>query len=294
MLQSACLQPSMILNLNEKMPTTMMGLTIIFFLLTSVACQESPAAFSTNTKLIITGSSTIAPLVSEIGKRFEAQHPGIRIDVQTGGSSRGVTDTRQGLADIGMASRALKSSERDLHAFVIAHDGIGLIVHQSNPVTSLDKEAIVKIYTGQWTNWKNAGGINAPIVVVNKADGRATLELFLQYFKLTSEEITAHVVIGDNEQGIKTVAGNPNAIAYVSIGTAEYDAAHNVPIKLLSLGTISASLQTVQTGQFPLSRPLTLVTKKLPTHSIKMFIDFAKSPDIHELVTQHYFVPLKS
>ena len=269
-------------------------LAVFFSLMTAAACQESPVALSTNTKLVITGSSTIAPLVSEIGKRFEAQHPDIRIDVQTGGSSRGVADTRQGLAHIGMASRALKPSERDLHGTVIAHDGIGLIVHQSNPLTSLDDQAIVKIYTGEWSNWKDVGGNDAPITVVNKAEGRATLELFLHYFKLTSTQIRGHVVIGDNEQGIKTVAGNPHAIAYVSIGTAEYDASHDVPIKLLSLGTIPASLGEVQTGHFPLSRPLTLITKLVPTGTVKMFIDFARSPDIHELVTQHYFVPLKS
>ena len=200
---------------------------------------------------MITGSSTIAPLVSEIGKRFEAQHPRLRIDVQTGGSSRGIADIRQGLADIGMASRELNHSERDLHGTVIAHDGIGLIVHQSNPLASLDEQSIVQIYTGKITNWKKVGGIDAPITVVTKSEGRATLELFLQHFQLTSSEIKAHVVIGDNEQGIKTVAGNPYAIAYVSIGTAEYDATHDVPIKLLALGTVQASLAEVQGWTFP-------------------------------------------
>ncbi|MGB0909299.1 MAG: phosphate ABC transporter substrate-binding protein [Nitrospirales bacterium] len=268
-------------------------LALLVCLMMVTACQESTATTSSPTKLIITGSSTIAPLVSEIGKRFEARHPGIRIDVQTGGSSRGLADTRQGLAHIGMASRALKPSEQDLHGTVIAHDGIGLIVHESNPLASLDSQAIVKIYTGQWTNWKDVGGIDAPITVVNKAQGRATLALFLQYFNLTSTQIKAHVVIGDNEQGIKTVTGNPNAIAYVSIGTAAYDASHDVPIKLLSLGGIAASLEEVQAGRFPLSRPLTLVTKNPPMGIMKTFIDFAQSSDIYDLVAQHYFVSLQ-
>ena len=269
----------------------MLILSCLFLPLTG--CQESPAALSTNTTLVITGSSTIAPLVAEIGKRFEAQHPGIRVNVQTGGSSRGIVDTRHGLADIGMASRALTLREQDLHGTVMAHDGIGLIVHQSNPITSLDYETIIKVYTGEITNWKDLGASDAPITVITKAEGRATLELFLHYFKLTSTAIKAHVVIGDNEQGIKTVAGNPNAIAYVSIGTAEYDASHHVPIKLLSLGTIPASLKEVQAGHFPLSRPLTLVTKSTPTGIVKTFIDFSTSPNIYDLVTQHYFVPLK-
>ncbi len=267
------------------------ALTLCIFTVT--ACQDSPTALSTSSKLVITGSSTIAPLMSEIGKRFEAQYPNIRIDVQTGGSSRGVTDTRQGVAHIGMASRALKPHESDLHGTVIAHDGIGLIVHQSNPLSSLDDQAIINIYSGIITNWKEVGGVDAPITVVNKAEGRATLELFSHYFKLTSPQIKAHVVIGDNEQGIKIVAGNPHAIAYVSIGTAEYHTSHDVPIKLLPLGSITASLDEVVAGRFPLSRPLTLVTKTIPSGTMKQFIDFARSPDTHDLVSQHYFVPLK-
>lgn len=67
-------------------------------------------------RVILTGSSTIAPLMAEIGKRFEERNPDIRVDVQTGGSSRGIADARSGLADIGMVSRALKSEEQDLAA----------------------------------------------------------------------------------------------------------------------------------------------------------------------------------
>ena len=67
---------------------------------------------------------------------------------------------------------------------------------------------------------------DASITVVNKAEGRSTLEVFLHYFKLKNVDVKAQVVIGDNEQGVKTVAGNRNAIGYVSIGTAEYDATH--------------------------------------------------------------------
>ena len=62
-----------------------------------------------------------------MGKRFEELHPGVRVDVQTGGSSRGVNDTRQGLNDIGMVSRPLKGDESDLHGFAIARDGVSII-----------------------------------------------------------------------------------------------------------------------------------------------------------------------
>lgn len=262
---------------------------VVALLATVTACGTSEAP----QKLTLTGSSTVAPLVSEIAKRYEAAHPGVRIDVQTGGSSRGIADARSGLADIGMASRALKKEEGDLTGTAIARDGIGLVLHGANPVAALTDEQVVAIYTGAVTNWKGVGGKDAPITVINKADGRSTLELFLSYFKLKPEQVKASVVIGDNEQGIKTLAGNPDGIAYVSIGSAEYAATHGTPIKLLPMKGVSASIATVKDGTFPLSRPLTLVTRSAPAGLTKEFIDYARSPAVHDLVSQLYFVPLE-
>jgi phosphate transport system substrate-binding protein len=243
-------------------------------------------------KLVLTGSSTVAPLVAEIGKRFESEHPGVRVDVQTGGSSRGIADARNGVANIGMASRSLKPEENDLQGFAIARDGIGIIVHKENSVSSLSNQQIIDIYTGKINNWQQVKGKNAPITVVNKAEGRSTLELFLAYFKLKNSDVKASVVIGDNQQGIKTVAGNPNAIGYVSIGTAEFSINNGIPIELLPLNGIAATTENVKNGKFPLSRSLTLITKTQPQGLDKAFIEFAQSPQVHDIVKSQDFVPI--
>ncbi len=256
------------------------------------AAAQTTATDQPSGKLVVTGASTLAPLISEIGKRFESLYPKVRVDVQTGGSSRGIADARQGLTDIGMVSRAMKDEEKDLQAFPVARDGVGVILHKENPVLALTDEHVVAIYTGKITNWKDVGGKDAPIAVVNKAEGRSTLEVFLHYFKLKNTDVRAHVVIGDNEQGVKTVAGNRNAIGYVSIGTAEYDEAQGVPIKLLSVGGVAASTETVRNGSFPISRPLHIVTRTPPVGLTKAFIDYAKSKAVHDIIAQQYFVPL--
>jgi len=245
-----------------------------------------------STRLTVTGSSTVAPLVTEIAKRFEARHPGVRIDVQTGGSSRGLADAESGVADIGMVSRALKPDEPVL-AHTIARDGVCLIVHRSNPVVALSDQQVVAIYTGQVAGWKEVGGPDLPIVVVNKAEGRSTLEVFCGHFKLKNADIKAAVVIGDNEQGVKTVAGNPAAIGYVSIGTAESDAAVGVAIRLLPMGGIAPSVGNVRSGTFPLSRPLNLVTKGVPTGLAARFIAFATSDEVFDLVRDLNLVPIR-
>lgn len=278
-------------RLKHYLACAAISMAVLTSLPSSVGAQSASADPLTG-KLVITGASTLAPLIAEIGKRFERLHPSVRIDVQTGGSSRGVADIRQGLANIGMVSRAMKEEERDLSAFPIARDGVCPILHRENPVQFLTDEQIVAIYTGTITNWKAVGGSDTPITVVTKADGRSTLEVFLHYFKLKSVDIKAQVVIGDNEQGVKTVAGNRQAIGYVSIGTAEYDATHGVPIKLLPIGGVAASTESVQKGSFPLSRTLHLVSKTAPSGLVKAFIEYAQSNAVHDLIKQQYFVPL--
>lgn len=243
-------------------------------------------------KLVLTGSSTIAPLAMELGKRFESLHSNVRVDVQTGGSSRGVSDARAGLADIGMASRALKEDEKDLLSHTIALDGISIIVNKANPVQSLTKQQIIDIYTGKIFNWKEVIGNDVPITVVHKAEGHSTLELFLNYFGLKNTQVKPQVVIGDNEQGIKTVVGNPGAIGYVSVGTAEYEANQRATIKLLPLEGIEASVENVSNRTFPLSRPLNLVTRGEPTGVAKTFIEFASSLQVNDLINAQYFVPV--
>lgn len=260
--------------------------------LLSFGCHKG--AGDQNTRLTLTGSSTIAPLAQELAQRYEQMHPGVKIDVQAGGSSRGVTDTRQGLVQIGMVSRGPKPEESDLKWHTIARDGIALIVHQDNPVKVLSSEQIIAIYTGKQRMWNAYGGNDQPVTVVNKAEGRSTLELFLQYFKLKASEVKADIIIGDNQQGIKTVSGNPNAIAYVSIGTAEYEVAHGARIKLLPLNGIIPTTKTVQNGSFPLARPLNFVTKETPTGLAREFIDFAQSPQAYQLVEKQYFVTLSA
>lgn len=243
-------------------------------------------------KIVLTGSSTVAPLATEIGKQFEQNNPGVRVDVQSGGSSRGIADARSGVADFGMISRSLDPDEADLKAFLIALDGIAMIVHESNPISELSKDQIEQIYQGDVDNWQAVGGEAQPITVVNKAEGRSTLELFLKYLDLEAADIKADVVIGDNEQGIKTVAGNESAVGYVSIGSAENSIEQGVPIKLVKIDGIEASTATVKEGKFPISRELNLVTLNEPTAEVGAFMDFAQSPEAYEIIERQYFVPI--
>lgn len=262
---------------------TIMALVVLLVPATGIRADDH--------RLVLTGSSTVAPLALQIGKRFEQQNPGVRVDVQAGGSSRGIADARSGLADIGMVSRVLEPEEHDLTAHTIAMDGVGIILHRSNPVRALSDAQIKAIYTGQIVNWQVLGGKDAPTIVVNKAEGRATLALFLHHFALKNSAVQADVIIGDNQHGIKTVAGNPNAIGYVSIGTAEFEVAQGTPIRLLPMEGVTATVDKVRAGHYPLSRPLNLITTGTPSALVRRFIDFARSEKVNDIIEGQFFVP---
>jgi phosphate transport system substrate-binding protein len=252
---------------------------------TSVTAEEKE-------KLLITGSSTVAPLVAEMAQRYESQNSGIKIDVQTGGSSRGVSDALRGIVSMGMVSRDLKPKEKSLHVTTLARDGIAIIVHANNPIKSLKFDDIKNIYTGKIKDWKNVGGEDRSIVVINKAAGRSTLELFLHYLTLELKQVKADIIIGDNQQGIKTVSGNPNAIGYVSIGAALQSIKEGIKIKTLPMNGVEATLKSVETGHFPLARPLNVVTKEKPTGRVLDFINFMLKPEQEDLIRSLNFVSI--
>ena len=267
----------------------------IVLCLLSASCAQQPKAGLQQQKLIITGASTIAPLVSELGKRFEKQHPGTRIDVHTGGSARGLTDARQGLAHIGMVSEALtEEDQKGMQVFLIGRDGISIIVNADNPLDKIVRKQVVALYTGKIKNWKDLGGKDSPITLVHKAEGRSTLTLFLDYFGIDNKAVKADVVIGDDQQGIKTVAGNPNSIGYVSVGSTEQSIKQGVKVKLLILDGVKATTANVENGSFPWKRPLNLVTNGQPAGLTKQFIDFAQAKENYDLVRKENFVPAKS
>lgn len=270
------------------------SLALLGLLVLSSACSRSCPLESKDGlagRLTITGSSTVAPLASEIAKRFESLHPGVRVDVQTGGSSRGVADARRGTADLGMVSRALKEEESDLTPTTIALDGVTLIVHRDNPIQSLSADQVSGIYTGTITNWSGLGGSDLPITVVHKAEGRSTLELFLAHYGLDNSAVKPSIVIGDNQQGIRTVTSDPSAIGYVSIGTAIYEASAGSALKLLPVDAVEPTLENLRNGSFPLSRPLNLVHDGKVTDLRTAFLTFAASPAVDDLIEGQFFVP---
>lgn len=241
--------------------------------------------------LVVTGSATLAPLIKKIATRFEARHPDVRIDVQGGGSGRGLDDVREGLTDIGMVSGRAGNGADGLHWFAVAKDGVAFIVHRDNSVGGLSQRQIRDIYTGEITGWRSLGGPDMTITAVSWEEGRGPLNAFLDYTGLANTAIKAGVIADQNERVTSTVARQPGAVGYIPLSAALQAMGRGAPLRLVKLDGVDARPEIIGNGSYPMIITHSLVTRAPPQGLAKRLIDFARSDRNADLIKALDLVP---
>lgn len=122
-----------------------------------IAVEENPPAYAGDKpsgKLVVSGSSSVAPVMEKLKEAYNIVNPGATIEIQMSDSTSGMTAAMNGTCDIGMASRELKDSEKaELSDIAIALDGIVVIVNNKNTVTGVSGEQVKSIFTGESEQW---------------------------------------------------------------------------------------------------------------------------------------------
>lgn len=127
------------------------------------ASVDNAKAFKTKAptgKLVIAGSSSVSPVMEALKESYLAINTNAEIEIQTSDSTTGVNSAKEGICDIGMASRELKDEEKSagLTATVIAIDGIAVIVNDNNPIETMTKDQVKSVYVGETTDWSQLNG----------------------------------------------------------------------------------------------------------------------------------------
>lgn len=232
--------------------------------------------------LTIAGSTSVQPFSEVLAEKFMAKNKKIQVNVQGGGSSVGVESAISGAADIGSLSRALKDEEKGqgLTPTTIAIDGISMIVNSSNKVSSLTSDQVKNIYLGNITNWKEVGGDDATITVVTREDGSGTRDAFLELV-MNKEDIVRSAIVQNSTGAVgTTVAGDKNAIGYVSMASVKGS------VKAVDLDGVAATEANVKSGQYKLQRPFIYVTKGAPNDLAQAFIDFVLSDEGQNIIVE--------
>lgn len=244
--------------------------------------------------LTIQGSTTVLPIAQKAAERYMDVHSNVNIQVSGGGSSVGVKSAGEGTADIGLASREMKNEEQTsypgLKPIVVARDGIGLIIHPSNTVTSLTVEEIKGIYSGTYTNWSELGGPTMEIVAVGRDSASGTREFFWTEVMNKADFVPTMLEKNSNGAVKQTVSQTPGAIGYVGLGYMDET------VKALSIKSngqaVVPTVENVKNGSYPISRSLYMLVSGEPAGLIKDFIEFILSPEGQAIVEKEGFVPV--
>ena len=119
--------------------------------------DAAPAYESTNPsgKVVLSGSSSVTPVMEKLSEAYQEVNKDMTIEVEQSDSATGITSAKDGICDIGMASRELKDEEKEgLTATVIAKDGIAVIVNNTNEMEDMTSEQVKSIFTGETTEWE--------------------------------------------------------------------------------------------------------------------------------------------
>jgi phosphate transport system substrate-binding protein len=264
------------MQLNASKPIaglkTILQAPIIFFFIPCLLAGPLLASCArSSTGLIIAGSTSVQPFAEILSEEFMKENPGINIDVQGGGSSAGILAAQSGTADIGMSSRALRGDETRLWSVEIAKDGLAIIVHPNNPISSLSIEQVRDIYSGKIENWSLLGGLKSQIHVFTREDGSGTRASF-ESLVMDATEIMARALVQDSNGAVRQLVGDdPASIGYISLGLVDKN------VKAVELNGIVANREHVLDGSYGLSRPFLFVTLAEPAGLVKEFVDFTLS-----------------
>lgn len=251
------------------------------------------------------GSDTMVNLALAWAEEYMKQHPDVRLSVTGGGSGTGIAAMINGTVDIANASREMKQEEidaakkngREPKEFVVAQDAIAVVVHPSNPVNGLTLRQLSDIYTGKITNWREVGGADRPIVLLSRESNSGTYVYFLEnVIRLGDSKsqllFSPETLLMPSSEGISAeVRQNPNAIGYDGLGYVTPDQKMLGVAKNNASEFVLPSVESVNAGTYPISRPLYMYTAGEPQGAVKAYMDWVLQ-DGQTLISELGFVPL--
>lgn len=247
-------------------------------------------------KIVLDGSTTVGPIAKAFAEYYMAAHPDVNITVSESGSGNGAKSLVNGVCDIADMSRPMKdkeflaAAEKGIQpvAHVVALDGLPVLVNPQNPVKGLTVEQVRDIYLGKINNWKQVGGPDMGIVVISRDTNSGTYETF-EKMVMAKQKITEKAeYVGSNGAIRQRVQSTPAAIGYAGLGFVDKT------VKALEINGIYPSGATVQTGEYPIARPLFMYTSGYPKlgSAVYQFVTIHLTEDGQEMVEEIGFVPV--
>jgi len=285
--------------LSKKLMATILAITIMGVSAMALGCTSpgpmtgaSPTAAQLSGTIKISGSTTIYPVSQLLARSFSDKYPGVKVDVQAGGSGKGMTDVGSGLVDIGMASEEVPADILAKYPDIVTHkigeSAVVVIANSADDVSSIDAKDLSLLYD----NVSEKPAAFNGYTVYTRAEKSGTADTFSTYLFNNKSAIynsAATTGVNGNQAMVDAVAAKPKSIGFVDFGFAK-----NAPaVKIIGIRDENGSyapptaenlikvFKGTDKSLYPagLTRPLNFLTKGQPTPLVKSFIDYAKSPE---------------
>ncbi|KJR96611.1 MAG: phosphate-binding protein [Peptococcaceae bacterium BRH_c4a] len=250
--------------------------------------EQKAAELSGNVTAV--GSTALQPLVEEASKQFMGKNPKLQINVQGGGSGTGLSQVASGAANIGNSDIfAEEKSGIDASKLVdtkVCVVGMTAVVNPKITVDNLTKNQLIDIYTGKVTNWKEVGGPDQKIVVINRAKGSGTRATFKAFALDGKDETAGGMEIDSNGQVKKTVSDTPGAISYLALSYVDNS------VKAIKLNGVDPTAENITNGKYPVWAYEHMYTLGQPTGNAKAFLDYMLTDEVQNtLVPKLGYIP---
>jgi phosphate transport system substrate-binding protein len=245
----------------------------------------------------VSGSTTVLPLAEAGAEAFNAEQSDYEVLVSGGGTGVGINDVAAGNSQIGMASREVTKDEKSqfgdkFEENMVGYDGIVIAVSKQiydSGVTSLSKDQVMKVYSGEIKNWKDLGGPDEQILVVAREAGSGTRDTFNEDImgSKAAETSGVNTVANSNAEVRTAITGSNKAIGYLGFSYAE-----DGTLGVITLDGVKPTKETIKEGSYELNRKLYFYTFAGAKPGAKAFIDFMIGSEGQKIAEENGYVTL--
>ena len=268
--------------------STCRALLLAVLVLGAVGCGNDSTSKTIYSKHIvnIAGSTSVMPFTEKLAEHFMVEQPTFRVNVQSGGSTAGIQACMNKTVDIGMSSRELKSDEKTLSEITICLDGIAIVVHPDNPVTSLKLSQVRDIFNGKIKNWRELGWLDRRIDAVTREEGSGTRGAF-EELVMNKDFIDDGIMVQDSNGSVKeVVATDPYAIGYLSLGMVD------TRVSAVTIDGVKPTADAIKKKQYKIVRPFLYLIMGTPTGDATTFINYVLSKDGQLILKKEGLIPV--
>jgi phosphate transport system substrate-binding protein len=241
--------------------------------------NQFPADSQVRQEIRIGGHSSTYSAMKILADAYTAQAKNTHITfVVTNQSKTAIAAVLNGRLDIGSINEPFKPEENDgsLDYREVAKDALLVGTHSSvNSISNLTTENLKAIYSGSMRNWKEIGGPDANIAVLDLPEDDSAKSLLRKYYLGKDLKTSSTAIFLKEEEDL--IAALQNVVYSIGTFSLSYATSHQPPVNRLNLNGIGATPENLESGKYPMVRPVGLVSKKSPSQAVQGFLDFATS-----------------